>query len=82
MKGCKIMHQNSRPRSRVRYDNPTADIVPDEHITHIRLYKDHGEWFLDGVDDAGNYSSCCWSYDTFEDAVSDLPSFRTTFDLD
>lgn len=65
-------------QSRIKYGNPHCDVVPDEEITHIRIYKED-EWTMDGADDNGNYSGSCWTYDSWQDAMNDLSDFRTTF---
>lgn len=57
----------------------TPTDIPDEQITRLRIVKEDGEWFLDGTDGRGNYSTTCWSYDTFEDAWADVADFATTF---
>ena len=57
----------------------TPTDIPDEQITRLRIVKEDGEWFLDGTDGRGNYSTMCWSYDTFEDAWADVAEFATTF---
>lgn len=50
--------------------------------THLRIFSDGAEWFLDAVDDQGRFTEACWSYDSFQDAVNDLASFvelQTTY---
>lgn len=43
--------------------------------THLRIFKDDDEWFIDGADDQGRYTGVCWSYDTFDEAVANLSDF-------
>jgi hypothetical protein len=52
--------------------------------THLRVFGEfsmtpdgatHAEWFIDGADDDGNYTESYWSYDTFAEAIADLPDF-------
>lgn len=40
--------------------------------------RDH-QWCIDGVDDDGNFTEACWSYDSFADAVSELSTFWETY---
>ena len=58
--------------------------------THLRIfsdaaYRDDGflevEWFIDGRDDNGKYTEMCWSYDSFEEAVSALSEFTTFYEF-
>jgi hypothetical protein len=55
--------------------------IPDEPsqyatvISHILVIKEDGEWFLDGRDSENNYTEACWSYDTWAEAMADVPDF-------
>lgn len=60
--------------------NLTPTDIPDEQVTRLRILKEDGEWFLDGTDGRGNYSTTCWSYDTFAAAWSDVADFAATFE--
>ena len=63
--------------SRIRYQNVSVDDDYADVTTHYRIWKDDGEWFLDAVDDSsGRYSEMCWSYDSWQEAIDDLPTFR------
>lgn len=42
--------------------------------THLRVFSDGGEWFVDGAADEG-YTESCWSFDSFEEALTALPEF-------
>jgi hypothetical protein len=59
----------ARPtRARIFSDAAYANI--DGQIVEQR------EWFLDGVEEMdGRYTEACWSYDTFAEALADLPEF-------
>lgn len=43
--------------------------------THIRVFEDAGEWFVDGADNDLRYTEACWSYDTFDEALAAIPEF-------
>lgn len=45
------------------------------HPTHVRIFEDAGEWFLDGADDELNYTEACWSFDSFKGAVEAVEEF-------
>lgn len=62
----------------------TSDLieVPDDNEdpytstpTHVRLYQEGEEWFIDGQDDSYRYTEMCWSYDTFAEAAANLADF-------
>lgn len=55
--------------------NRCAITVPNSKITRLRIYKEDGEWFLDGTDDDGNYSEHFWSYDSHADAIKNVGDF-------
>jgi len=44
-------------------------------IDHIYVYHDNGEWFIDGRDRHDNFTEACWSYDTWAQAMADVPDF-------
>lgn len=50
------------------------DAYTDEP-THIRIFSDGREWFVDGADDEGNYTEQCWSYASFDEAGADVENF-------
>lgn len=43
--------------------------------THLRMWCDDGEWFIDGLDEDGRFTEMCWSFDTFAEALASLPEF-------
>lgn len=56
--------------------------------THVQVFAevfrgDDGrvvavEWYVHGMDDSGHYTEACWSYDSFGEAISALPTFVET----
>ena len=50
------------------------DAYTDEP-THIRIFSDGVEWFVDGADDEGNCTEQCWSYDGHASASADVKNF-------
>jgi hypothetical protein len=42
--------------------------------THLRVFTDGREWFIDGSDGDG-FTESCWSYDSFHEALAALPKF-------
>ena len=54
---------------------PVWDDAYTDEPTHVRIYSDGKEWFLDGADDEGNYTEQCWSYDSHEAAAADVAEF-------
>jgi hypothetical protein len=43
--------------------------------THLRVWNDGKEWFVDAADNEGRYTESCWSADSFEEAVSLMQEF-------
>lgn len=43
--------------------------------THVRLFSDGREWFLDGANDEGGYTEVCYRFDTFNEARDAMPHF-------
>lgn len=44
-------------------------------VSHLMITKEHGQWFLDGRDSYDDYTEACWSYDTWAEAMADVPDF-------
>jgi hypothetical protein len=36
--------------------------IEPENATHIRIFNEGDEWFIDAADDLGNYTSNCWTH--------------------
>jgi hypothetical protein len=50
------------------------DAYTDEP-TYVRIFTDGMEWFIDGVDNEGNYTESCWSFDSHEEAAANVEDF-------
>lgn len=50
------------------------DAYTDEP-THVRIFSDGNEYFVDGADDEGNYTEMCWSFDSFAEAIEEMADF-------
>lgn len=51
--------------------------------THIRIYQEDEQWLIDGAtEDCSMYTESVWSYDTFAEAVAEIPSFVTETTID
>jgi len=54
---------------------PTRARIFSETVCGVGI-EPRVEWFLDGVEEMdGRYTEACWSYDTFAEALADLPEF-------
>ena len=44
-------------------------------VNYIRVLGEDGQWFIDGRDEYGDYTEACWTYDTWAEAIADVPEF-------
>lgn len=44
-------------------------------VNYLLIVCDSGEWFLDGRNANGDFTEACWSYDTWAEAMADVPEF-------
>ena len=76
-----VLSPDAVPCSRNENHPGMCSRIPDEgslyasRITHLSIVFEDGEWFLDGRDEHNDYTEACWSYDTWDEAMADVPDF-------
>lgn len=51
------------------------DVTYATTVTHVRVYKARGEWYLDAADDAHWCSEACVTRDSWAEAMAAIPQF-------
>lgn len=76
-----VLMPDSVPCSRDADHPGMCSRIPDDQagyaqrVTHILVVHEDGEWFIDGRDERGDYTEACWSYDTWAEAMANVPDF-------
>ena len=54
---------------------PENDDFYTDTPTHVRIWTDGVEWYVDAADDGGKFTVACFSYDSFDAALADMKFF-------
>jgi hypothetical protein len=76
-----VLVPDSVPCSRDGDHPGMCSTIPDSgagytrRVTHVHVFYEDDSWFLDGRDEHDNFTEACWSYDTWDEAMAQVPEF-------